>query len=58
MCGRYSQRLSWSDLVRLYNITANQTLLNLPPRYNIAPTQDVPVVRTDRKGTVNLASSD
>jgi putative SOS response-associated peptidase YedK len=50
MCGRYSQLRSWSDLVRLYNITANQTPLNLPPRYNIAPTQDVPVVRSTREG--------
>jgi hypothetical protein len=35
MCGRYSQLRSWSDLVRLYNITADQTPLNLAPRYNI-----------------------
>jgi putative SOS response-associated peptidase YedK len=26
--------------------------LNLPPRYNIAPTQDVPVVRYTREGDV------
>lgn len=49
MCGRYSQLRSWSDLVRLYRITASQTRLNLPPRYNIAPTQDVPVVRHERQ---------
>jgi putative SOS response-associated peptidase YedK len=46
MCGRYTQVRAWSDLVRLYRITAAATLLNLPPRY---PTQDVPVVRADRK---------
>ena len=49
MCGRYSQLRSWSDLVRLYNITAGQMPLNLAPRYNIAPTQDVPVVRSTRE---------
>jgi putative SOS response-associated peptidase YedK len=49
VCGRYSQLRSWSDLVRLYTITANQTPLNLRPRYNIAPTQDVPVVRYARE---------
>jgi SOS response associated peptidase (SRAP) len=49
MCGRYTQLRSWSDLVRLYRITANQTSLNLPPRYNIAPAQDVPVVRCARE---------
>jgi putative SOS response-associated peptidase YedK len=37
-------------LVRLYNITADQMPLNLPPRYNIAPTQDVAVVRYAREG--------
>ena len=45
VCGRYSQLRSWWDLVRLYKLTADQTPLNLPPRCNIAPTQDVPVVR-------------
>jgi putative SOS response-associated peptidase YedK len=50
MCGRYSQVRAWSDLVRLYRITAPATPLNLPPRYNIAPTQDVPVVRSTREG--------
>ena len=50
MCGRYTQVRAWSDLVRLYRITAPATPLNLPPRYNVAPTQDVPVVRSDRKG--------
>ena len=50
MCGRYSQLRSWSDWVRLYNITAGQMPLNLAPRYNIAPTQDVPVVRSTREG--------
>ena len=49
MCGRYTQVRAWSDLVRLYRITAPVPPLNLPPRYNIAPTQDVPVVRADRK---------
>jgi putative SOS response-associated peptidase YedK len=43
MCGRYTQVRAWSELVRLYRITAPATPLNLPPRYNIAPTQNVPV---------------
>jgi putative SOS response-associated peptidase YedK len=53
MCGRYSQLRSWSDLARLYNITTDQTPLNLPPRYNIAPTQDVPVVRAPHGKTAD-----
>ncbi len=45
MCGRYTQRRSWSELVRLYRITDSPYRPNLPPRHNIAPTQDVPAVR-------------
>ena len=48
MCGRYSQVRTWSDLVRLHRITASPTPLNLPARYNIAPTQDVSVVRLEK----------
>ena len=44
MCGRYTQRRSWSELVRLYRITDSPERPNFPPRYNIAPTQDVPAV--------------
>ncbi len=50
MCGRYTQISSWSELVRLYRITDAATPLNLRPRYNIAPTQDVSVVRAAPDG--------
>ena len=45
MCGRYTQLRSWSELVELYRITGTPTPLNLAARYNIAPTQTVPIVR-------------
>ncbi len=45
MRGRYTQRRSWSELVQLYRITDNPERPDLPPRYDIAPTQDVPAVR-------------
>ncbi len=45
MCGRYTQLRPWSELVALYRITADAPPPNLPPRYNIAPTQSVPIVR-------------
>ena len=45
MCGRYTNRLTWSEIVKLYRITSRQPALNLQPRYNIAPTQDVAAVR-------------
>lgn len=45
MCGRYTQIRTWSELVALYRITVQTPPPNLPPRYNIAPTQSVPIVR-------------
>ena len=50
MCGRYTQTSSWSELVQLYRITEGAIPLNLGPRYNIAPTQDVAVVRSAPDG--------
>lgn len=45
MCGRYKLTVPYSEIVRLYNLTS--TGLNLEQRYNIAPTQDEPVIRAD-----------
>ncbi len=42
MCGRYSITTDPEALRRLFRI---DTLLNLMPRWNVAPTQEVPVVR-------------
>lgn len=50
MCGRYTQLRPWSELVALYRLTAVTPPLNLPPRYNIAPTQAVPIVRRPPPG--------
>lgn len=49
MCGRYTYLFSWKQLQRLMR------LLDVPeaelfPRYNVAPTQQAPVVRLDRSG--------
>lgn len=58
MCGRYTQLMPWSALVDLYRITTGAAAApNLPPRYNICPTQDVPVVR-DGAGAGARASAD
>lgn len=38
MCGRYKLTVPFREIVRLYNLTNS---VNLRPRYNIAPTQDV-----------------
>lgn len=49
MCGRYSLTTPVSALQDLFNFSA--PLPNLAPRFNIAPTQGVVVVRQDADGT-------
>jgi len=43
MCGRFTQSYTWRELVELYRLT--QSARNLRPRYNIAPTTAIDVVR-------------
>jgi len=43
MCGRYSITTPVEALARLFRFGG--PLPNLPPRYNVAPTQQVPIVR-------------
>ena len=47
MCGRYMLTTPVDALRQLFLFTERP---NLPPRYNIAPTQDVPIVRRTRDG--------
>lgn len=51
MCSRYSMT-SPPEAVRSYFATVN--LPNFPPRYNIAPTQTIPVVRLNEAGEREL----
>lgn len=48
MCGRYSITTAPEALARLFGTVG--PIPNLPPRYNLAPTQDAPVVRRGRDG--------
>jgi putative SOS response-associated peptidase YedK len=43
MCGRFTQKYTWRELAELYALT--QPPRNLEPRYNIAPTTMIDVVR-------------
>ena len=45
MCGRYTLTIPVKDLANLFGLDAEQPL---SPRYNIAPTQAVPIVRVIR----------
>jgi len=48
MCGRFTQNYTWRELVELYRLT--QPARNLRPRYNIAPTTTIDVVRSAETG--------
>ncbi len=48
MCGRFTQRMSWRELHERMDLIG--TPLNLRPRYNVAPGQDVSVVRAAEGG--------
>jgi putative SOS response-associated peptidase YedK len=45
VCGRFTQTRSWPELVALYRITEPVSARPPSRRYNIAPTDDVAVVR-------------
>jgi putative SOS response-associated peptidase YedK len=55
MCGRYTRYLTWSEIHKLYRLTAPAEIgRNDEPRYNIAPTQDVPFVTAGEDGNHRL----
>jgi putative SOS response-associated peptidase YedK len=43
MCGRFTQKYTWRELIELYRLT--QPARNLEPRYNVAPTSTIDAVR-------------
>ncbi len=51
MCGRFFSNVSPDDLAQGFGVTVRS---NLAPRYNIAPTQPVSVVRLDTRGRREL----
>lgn len=56
MCGRFAQKTSYSELKKLFGLTAAE-VADVPPvkaRYNIAPTQDILNVRQNGEERVAL----
>ncbi len=49
MCGRYSLTTPLDHLIEVFDVPP--VTFDYRPRYNIAPSQDVPVVASDRHGT-------
>jgi putative SOS response-associated peptidase YedK len=56
MCGRYTLRTPLQHVVELFGTAINEELLPFAQRFNIAPTQMVPAIRTDASGrrTIDL----
>ena len=48
MCGRFTQRMTWRELHERMDLIGAP--LNLRPRYNVAPSQDVAVARANDEG--------
>lgn len=42
MCGRFTQRYTWNELVALYRLTVAAS--NLEPRFNVAPTTTIDAI--------------
>ena len=56
MCGRFTYKLTWEELVRLYHLTADQPARNTQARYNVCPTDpiDTIVERDDKRELVTM----
>jgi putative SOS response-associated peptidase YedK len=48
MCGRFTQKFTWSELIELYRLT--QSPQNLRPSYNVCPTDPVSVIIPGKSG--------
>jgi putative SOS response-associated peptidase YedK len=55
MCGRFTYKLTWEELVRLYRLTLDQPPRNTQPRYNVSPTDPIDTI-VERDGQRELVS--
>ncbi len=57
MCGRYAQSKNMADLVEEFGITGLSPVSPLPANWNIAPTQEIYIVRQTSAGSRELATA-
>ena len=55
MCGRFTQKLTWSEVHRLYRLLLDAPPDNIRPRWNGAPTQDFAICRLGRDRARHIA---
>ena len=53
MCGRFTVKMTWAEIVAIYRLTLDRPPHNLQPRYNVCPTDPIDVV-TERDGKRDL----
>jgi putative SOS response-associated peptidase YedK len=51
MCGRFTVKATWAELVALYRLTMDAPPHNLRPHYNVCPTDPVDLVRAEEGQT-------
>jgi putative SOS response-associated peptidase YedK len=44
MCGRFTYKLTWPEIVKLYRLSLDTPARNTQPRYNICPTTTIDTV--------------
>ena len=49
MCGRFTVKMTWAEIVAPYRLTLDRPPHNLPPRYNVCPTDPIDVL-TEQDG--------
>jgi putative SOS response-associated peptidase YedK len=49
MCGRFTSKMTWAEIVALYRLTIDRPPHNMPPSYNVCPIDPVDVV-TEKDG--------
>ncbi len=47
MCGRFTQHMSWQEIVEAYRLFDGIPAINLRPNYNVSPTHDVLTIRDE-----------
>ena len=58
MCGRFTVKATWAELVALYRLTMDAPPHNLRPRYNVCPTDPVDVVTAERAARHHALGAD
>ena len=44
MCGRFQLAAPWREITELFDLDDGEAGRNVPARYNVAPSQDIPIV--------------